>query len=52
MVLRDSIGMAMRLATDLGLHMDPSHLVDSGVVSQEEADMRCLTFWGCYVKDM
>ncbi|GME31628.1 Transcription factor [Neofusicoccum parvum] len=44
-------GMAMRLAFDLGLHLDMTDYVKKGKISAAEADIRRTTFWGTYVVD-
>lgn len=46
-----SIGMSMRLAFDLGLHLDMTTYVNNGEVSAHEADVRRTAFWGSYVAD-
>ncbi|KAF2155529.1 hypothetical protein K461DRAFT_290551 [Myriangium duriaei CBS 260.36] len=45
------IGMAMRLAFDLALHVDMSQYVAQGTLTQKEADLRRDVFWGVYVVD-
>lgn len=44
-------GMSFRMALDLGLHLRCDDLVKNGRISQEEADARVTTFWGCYLFD-
>ncbi|KAJ5129612.1 uncharacterized protein N7515_005651 [Penicillium bovifimosum] len=44
-------GMSMRLAFDLGLHLDMEAYVNKGDITQFEADVRRATFWGSYVAD-
>ncbi|KAJ5278857.1 fungal-specific transcription factor domain-containing protein [Penicillium angulare] len=44
-------GMAMRLAFDLGLHLDMSTYVANGSISEAEADLRSMVFWGAYTLD-
>jgi hypothetical protein len=44
-------GMSMRLAFDLGLHLDMSTYVSRGDITQAEADVRRAAFWGSYVAD-
>ncbi|KAJ5525558.1 hypothetical protein N7494_012208 [Penicillium frequentans] len=44
-------GMSMRLAFDLGLHIDMRLYVKQGDISQREADVRRAAFWGSYVAD-
>jgi hypothetical protein len=54
-VLKDDLtigeGMSFRMALDLGLHLSCDELVSSGRMSQEEANARAITFWGCYLYD-
>ncbi|KAM5370266.1 hypothetical protein ACJZ2D_008562 [Fusarium nematophilum] len=44
-------GMAMRLAFDLGLHVDMQPYVLRGDMTKEEAKARGTAFWGCYIVD-
>ncbi|KAJ5168261.1 uncharacterized protein N7482_003855 [Penicillium canariense] len=44
-------GMAMRLAFDLGLHLDMSSCVADGSISAAEAELRRMVFWGAYTLD-
>lgn len=44
-------GMALRLAYDLGLHIDMQNYVANGSISPAEAEARRVTFWGTYVVD-
>ncbi|KAJ5721620.1 uncharacterized protein N7483_009554 [Penicillium malachiteum] len=44
-------GMSMRLAFDLGLHLDMTQYVKQGDISPQEADVRRAVFWGSYVAD-
>ncbi|OOQ91005.1 Zn(II)2Cys6 transcription factor [Penicillium brasilianum] len=44
-------GMAMRLAFDLGLHLDMSSHVSGGSISAAEAELRRMVFWGAYTLD-
>ncbi|KAL2826108.1 fungal-specific transcription factor [Aspergillus cavernicola] len=44
-------GMSMRLAFDLGLHLDMTPYVEKGDMSAFEADVRRITFWGSYTAD-
>ncbi|OJJ45437.1 hypothetical protein ASPZODRAFT_153088 [Penicilliopsis zonata CBS 506.65] len=44
-------GMSMRLAFDLGLHIDLTPYVDRGDMSAFEADVRRAAFWGSYIAD-
>lgn len=45
------LGMSMRLAFDLGLHLDMTSYVNNGDMSSHEADVRRTAFWGSYVAD-
>ena len=40
-----------RIANDLGLHLDPMPLIASRCLTQEEAYVRCITFWGIWTLD-
>ncbi|PLN81989.1 Zn(II)2Cys6 transcription factor [Aspergillus taichungensis] len=44
-------GMSMRLAFDLGLHLDTTVYVERGDISALEADVRRVAFWGSYIAD-
>ncbi|KAE8423008.1 fungal-specific transcription factor domain-containing protein [Aspergillus pseudocaelatus] len=44
-------GMAFRMATKLALHLDCSKMVAMGHMSEETAQSRLVTFWGCYIED-
>lgn len=44
-------GMSMRLAFDLGLHLDMTSYVNQGDMSAHEADVRRAAFWGSYIAD-
>ncbi|KAL4749971.1 hypothetical protein BDW72DRAFT_204306 [Aspergillus terricola var. indicus] len=44
-------GMSMRLAFDLGLHLDMTPYVEKGDLSAYEADVRRIAFWGSYAAD-
>ncbi|KAK5215853.1 hypothetical protein LTR96_011321 [Exophiala xenobiotica] len=44
-------GMSFRMALDLGLHMSCDELVKTGQITQNEADSRLMSFWGCYAYD-
>ncbi|KAL5592362.1 hypothetical protein FOBRF1_013388 [Fusarium oxysporum] len=44
-------GMALRLAFDLGLHVDTTSHVSQGLLSQAEAGLRQEVFWGTYITD-
>lgn len=41
----------MRLAFDLGLHLDMSSYVSNGSISPAEAELRRMVFWGAYTLD-
>jgi hypothetical protein len=43
--------MSVRLAFDLGLHVDMSPYVARGLMNAEEAEVRKITFWGSFVVD-
>ena len=43
--------MAMRLATDLGLHIDAAPYAERGVMDFEEVRLRSYTFWGTYIHE-
>ncbi|KAH8691881.1 fungal-specific transcription factor domain-containing protein [Talaromyces proteolyticus] len=45
-------GMAIRLAVDLGLHLDVESYVATGMMSRAEADVRRTTFFGVYILDI
>lgn len=49
--LANYIGMSMRLAFDLGLHLDMTTYVQKGDISAFEADVRKVAFWGSYTAD-
>ncbi|GKZ37272.1 hypothetical protein AbraIFM66950_008729 [Aspergillus brasiliensis] len=44
-------GMAMRLATDLGLHIDAMPFTDRGLMDHDEAQLRSQIFWGTYIHE-
>lgn len=44
-------GMAIRLAFDLGLHLDTRQYVQDGTMTVEEARVRSVTFWGIIATD-
>lgn len=46
-----SVGMAVRLAYDFGLHMSPKQYVDTGEMTPTEARLRNTTFWGVFLID-
>lgn len=41
--------MATRMAYNLGLHVDPSKWVESGHLTEEDASIRSIAWWGCYM---
>ena len=43
--------MSFRMALDLGLHLDSQRLVELGYLSEEEYNIRAITFWGCFIFD-
>ncbi|KAL4781068.1 fungal-specific transcription factor domain-containing protein [Aspergillus varians] len=43
------IGIAVRMAYNLGLHVNPSRWVASGAMTTEEAELRSIAWWGCYM---
>lgn len=45
------IGMASRMAMNLGLHSDCSTYLSKGLVSEEDVEARKIAFWGVYVLD-
>ncbi|THZ80470.1 hypothetical protein D6C84_07410 [Aureobasidium pullulans] len=45
-------GMAMRIAFDLGLHVDSTGYVTQGILTPAEARARQVAFWGCYVSNL
>lgn len=44
-------GMSFRMALDLGLHLSCDELAKNGRITRNEADVRLMTFWGCYAYD-
>ena len=46
-----NIGMAVRLAVDLGLHLDPQPYVSAGMIGEEEAMVRKVVWAGVFVHD-
>lgn len=44
-------GMAVRMAFTLGLNLDCTDYVSSGVMAREELEARNVTWWGVYVLD-
>ncbi|EAS35971.2 fungal specific transcription factor [Coccidioides immitis RS] len=45
-------GMAMRLAVDLALHMDPDPYVKKGTMDQHDVVARRVAFWGTFLVDL
>ncbi|KIW19927.1 hypothetical protein PV08_00502 [Exophiala spinifera] len=45
------IGMASRMAMNLGLHSDCSAYIARGMISEEDVEARKIAFWGIYVLD-
>lgn len=45
------IGMASRMAMNLGLHCDCSSYATKGLISEDDVEARNITFWGVYVLD-
>ncbi|KAJ5767226.1 uncharacterized protein N7511_004842 [Penicillium nucicola] len=45
------IGMASRMAMNLGLHSDCSHYVTKGLIAPKDVEERSIAFWGIYVLD-
>lgn len=43
--------MAVRLAVDLGLHLDPEPYVQAGVITREEEMIRKVIWGGVFVHD-
>jgi hypothetical protein len=48
---KNPLGNATRMAHNLGLHLDSSKWTTTASVSEEEAEARKVTWWGCYVVD-
>ncbi|KAH7152633.1 fungal-specific transcription factor domain-containing protein [Dactylonectria macrodidyma] len=44
-------GNAARMALNLGLNMDCSPWVTSGIINEDQAEVRKVTWWGCYSLD-
>lgn len=44
-------GMCVRMAMNMGMHLDCSLCLSEGTLSAEEAEVRNVTWWGCYVLD-
>lgn len=45
------VGMATRMAYNLGLNLDCAAWVASGMISEQDAEVRRITWWGCYKLD-
>ncbi|KAH7305298.1 fungal-specific transcription factor domain-containing protein [Stachybotrys elegans] len=45
------MGMAIRMAFNIGLHLDSSKWVESGLITTEEEEVRRVAWWGCYTLD-
>lgn len=45
------VGIALRMASKLGLHLDSTKAVASGQMTEEMARLRSLVFWACFVED-
>jgi hypothetical protein len=43
--------MAVRLAVDLGLHLDPEPYVQAGIISAEEEMIRKVVWAGVFIHD-
>lgn len=39
------------MALNLGFNLDSSAYVNAGLISQEEAEVRNIAWWGCYTLD-
>ncbi|GJC88544.1 putative transcriptional regulatory protein C757.04 [Colletotrichum liriopes] len=44
-------GIAFRMASKLGLHLDSTKAVASGQMTPEMAELRRRVFWGCHIED-
>lgn len=44
-------GMSIRMAVDMGFQLNCDDWVKKNVITAEEAHMRKITFWGCFVFD-
>lgn len=49
--LMRSLGMAVRLSADLGLHFDVIEEYRNGMLSQRDFDVRRTTIWGVFIHD-
>ncbi|PYH34892.1 uncharacterized protein BO87DRAFT_358019 [Aspergillus neoniger CBS 115656] len=43
------LGIAIRMAYNLGLHINPHLWVSSGSMTPDEAELRSIAWWGCYM---
>lgn len=50
-VLKLLLGMALRLAFHLALHMDMAAYVEAGSLRPEEAELRRVVFWAAFTAD-
>lgn len=44
-------GMANRMIIELGYHLDATEWIKKGLITEEEAHVRKVTFWGCCLFD-
>ncbi|KAK4962429.1 hypothetical protein LTR10_000055 [Elasticomyces elasticus] len=45
------VGMAVRIAYNLGLNHDCTDWVKQGKITEDEAEIRKITWWGCFLLD-
>ncbi|KAL5334411.1 fungal-specific transcription factor domain-containing protein [Aspergillus crustosus] len=45
------VGMAVRIAYNLGLNHDCTEWVRQGKITEDEAEIRKITWWGCFLLD-
>ncbi|KIX92443.1 uncharacterized protein Z520_11918, partial [Fonsecaea multimorphosa CBS 102226] len=45
------IGMAVRVAYNLGLNLDCQNWVQQNKITEEQSEIRKITWWGCYLLD-
>jgi len=47
------LGIAFRMAQDLGFQRDPKNWVshDAALATSEDAEIRRRIYWGCYISD-
>ncbi|KAI2876615.1 transcriptional regulator family: Fungal Specific TF [Aspergillus niger] len=45
------VGMAIRIAYNLGLNHDCAAWVEQGKITEDEAEVRKITWWGCFLLD-